>query len=72
MKICPICNQNHLLEKTDENEAHYRNYTTKLKLEFSFCPDCGEVADAEQIKRNQQRMVMWKAEIDHKLDKNGY
>jgi YgiT-type zinc finger domain-containing protein len=72
MNICPICNENHVLERTEENEVHYRHQSTKLPIEFSYCPDCGEVGNTEQLKRNQQRMVMWKAEIDNKLDKHGY
>ena len=64
--ICPICNENHLLEEISENEVHYKHHTTRLPIEFSYCPDCGEVANPEQIKRNQQRMMMWRMEIDGK------
>jgi hypothetical protein len=68
--VCPICCENLLLEYSDLNEVQYRNHTTKLTIEYSICPDCGEQANTEQAKRNQQRMTMWKMEIDHKLDGN--
>jgi hypothetical protein len=41
---------------------------THLDIEYSFCPDCGEVADAEQLKRNKLRMIEWKKCIDNEIE----
>lgn len=68
LQVCPVCNENILTEQTDLNEVHYRHHTTKLTLEYSFCPCCGEIAAAEQVKRNQQRMLQWRMEIDRLYD----
>jgi hypothetical protein len=66
--ICPICCENQLLEYTDLNEVQYKHHTTKLTIEYSICPDCGELCNREQAKRNQQRMMMWRIEIDRAED----
>jgi hypothetical protein len=66
--ICPICSENQLLEYSDLNEVQYRHHTTKLTIEYSICPDCGEQCNREQAKRNQQRMLLWRVEIDRKID----
>jgi hypothetical protein len=66
--VCPICCENILLDYEDMNEVQYRHHTTKLIIEYSICPDCGEQCDREQSKRNQQRMTIWRAIIDGQLD----
>jgi hypothetical protein len=66
--ICPICCENQLLEYTDTNEVQYKHHTTKLVIEYSICPDCGEQCNPEQSKRNQQRMTQWRMEIDRSID----
>ena len=62
--ICPICNEFTMTERVELNEVTYNNRYGKIEMEYSNCPQCGDQSDAEQIKRNKERMIKFKETVD--------
>ena len=62
--LCPICQEHNMIPREELNEVAYKNRYTKLKIEYSNCPLCGDQSDADQMKRNKQRMIEFKETVD--------
>ena len=57
--LCPVCGEGTLLHQNETRVATpaWRDFSVKVMMEYSVCDICmSEIANAEQMKRNKQRM----------------